>query len=455
MVRKILNLNSPGTATTLGGDDYDYINKYLTGVDQSALDPVTIKTNTTFWDNRLKFYNPLTTKAISIRTLAVLNNYDFTIPLLSSNDEIVGLITAQQLQNKTIHINQNTIKHSTTNAIGDILVFNGTRYERVPMGTTPGYVLGIKSDLSGLEWISAPVPGVTGETNTGGNIGTAGVGVYHSKSGVQLRFKKINAAANGRILVTDDITNNEIDIGLQAGTDGQFLKTVGTTPTWSTLTSQYGTIMPDGSNYSGVKWGRFMGGAHDGEGLFGGLIMHGETILGGTAAEITTDFTSEASDDALAGLQTKGYVARRTYNPKLKFRFKHNVTTEKGWTGFLRSEQYPTGGSGDNPLASLIGAMVGYADTDVNWLIRWNDGNAVPQTFNTGVAKNTAFHTVEFFLNNATNSVTITWDGVVVVNANTTQVPPPNNGMNVYSVVESVGGTATPTSIDYAYLTYN
>ena len=64
--------------------------------------------------------------------------------------------------------------------------------------------------------------------------------------------------------------------------------------------------MPDGSNYSGVKWGRFMGGAHDGEGLFGGLIMHGETILGGTAAEITTDFTSEASDDALAGFQTKG-----------------------------------------------------------------------------------------------------------------------------------------------------
>ena len=68
-------------------------------------------------------------------------------------------------------------------------------------------------------------------------------------------------------------------------------------------------------------------------------------------AEITTDFTSEASDDALAGFQTKGYVARRTYNPKLKFRFKHNVTTEKGWTGFLRSEEYPSGGSGDNPLA--------------------------------------------------------------------------------------------------------
>ena len=103
----------------------------------------------------------------------------------------------------------------------------------------------------------------------------------------------------------------------------------------------------------------------------------------------------------------KGYVARRTYNPKLKFRFKHNVTTEKGWTGFLRSEEYPSGGSGDNPLADLIGAMVGYADTDVNWLIRWNDGNANPQTYNTGVAKNTGFHTVEFFLNNATNSASI------------------------------------------------
>ena len=38
--------------------------------------------------------------------------------------------------------------------------------------------------------------------------------------------------------------------------------------------------------FSGTKWGRFMGGAHDGEGLLGGLQFM-EKLLGGTATEIT------------------------------------------------------------------------------------------------------------------------------------------------------------------------
>ena len=149
-MRKILNKNSPGLVDTFAADDWDYINKYLTGVDQSIDDPVTVKTNTTYWDNRLKFYNPLATKTISIRTLGILNNYDFTIPLLSSNDEIVGLITTQQLQNKVFNVSENTLKHGTTNAVGDLLVGNGTKFDRLSPPTTGGYVLAMKSDLTGI-----------------------------------------------------------------------------------------------------------------------------------------------------------------------------------------------------------------------------------------------------------------------------------------------------------------
>jgi hypothetical protein len=453
LVRKILGLNSPGSATELGGDDYDMINQYLTGVDQTATDPVPIKTETTFWDNRLKFYNPLATKKISIRTLAVLNNYDFTIPLLSSNDEIVGLITAQQLQNKTIHIDANTLKHSTTNALGDILVFNGIRYERVPMGTTPGYVLGIKSDLSGLEWISAPASAASGEVNVGSNIGTAGVGVYHSKSGLSLRFKKINAATNGRITVTDDTTNNEIDIGITGGTDGQFLKTVGTTPTWTTLTSQYGTVMPDGTNFSGTRYGKFMGGAPNGEGQLAGVTTHGNLGSNVGLGELTTTFTSESEDEAVAGWITPIMCTQRSYNPHFKVRYRQTLTTEKSWVGYIDSTEPIVGSDGDNPLQNKNGFMYGFAESDANFLIRWNDGSASPQTFNTGIPKDLAYRNIEFFIDETVDQIKLYINNVLTVNSGT-QVPGTDSDLSVYFLVESAGGTATTVRMNYAYLTH-
>ena len=53
----------------------------------------------------------------------------------------------------------------------------------------------------------------SGETNTASNQGTAGVGVFYQKSGEDLQFKNINAGS-AKITVTDDTSNNEIDINL-------------------------------------------------------------------------------------------------------------------------------------------------------------------------------------------------------------------------------------------------
>jgi len=51
-----------------------------------------------------------------------------------------------------------------------------------------------------------------GESNTASNVGTGGVGVFKQKTGVDLEFKKINAA-DAKITVADDVGNNEVDIG--------------------------------------------------------------------------------------------------------------------------------------------------------------------------------------------------------------------------------------------------
>ena len=50
-----------------------------------------------------------------------------------------------------------------------------------------------------------------GEANTASNVGTAGVGVFKQKTGVDLEFKKINAGSS-KVTITDDTGNSEVDI---------------------------------------------------------------------------------------------------------------------------------------------------------------------------------------------------------------------------------------------------
>lgn len=51
----------------------------------------------------------------------------------------------------------------------------------------------------------------SGEANTASNVGTAGVGVFKQKAGVDLEFKKLNAGSN-KVSITDDTGNSEVDI---------------------------------------------------------------------------------------------------------------------------------------------------------------------------------------------------------------------------------------------------
>lgn len=52
-----------------------------------------------------------------------------------------------------------------------------------------------------------------GEANTASNVGTTGVGLFKQKTGVDLQFKKISTGS-GKITITDDTVNNEVDVDL-------------------------------------------------------------------------------------------------------------------------------------------------------------------------------------------------------------------------------------------------
>lgn len=65
-------------------------------------------------------------------------------------------------------------------------------------------------------WVEHGAGGGSGETNTASNVGTAGVGLYKTKVGVDLRFKKLNAGSN-KVSITDDVANDEVDIDVVPG----------------------------------------------------------------------------------------------------------------------------------------------------------------------------------------------------------------------------------------------
>lgn len=65
-------------------------------------------------------------------------------------------------------------------------------------------------------WVETTAGAGGGEANTASNVGTAGVGLFKAKAGVDLQFKKLNAGSSA-VSVSDDVANDEVDIDIPDG----------------------------------------------------------------------------------------------------------------------------------------------------------------------------------------------------------------------------------------------
>lgn len=94
----------------------------------------------------------------------------------------------------------------------------GTKAYRSDGGAgTEGWYTRASDGSWALDGAGAGGGGGGGEANTGANVGTAGAGVYDSKSGVQLRFRKLNASST-RITIAADAANQKVDFDVATGT---------------------------------------------------------------------------------------------------------------------------------------------------------------------------------------------------------------------------------------------
>ena len=213
---KRVNNSDSGDSTHWGGDHLDTIDKYFdnTDVSGSLTSPTIVNTNTTFRDGKLFFRNSGNTFSYNLKagtitqdvdvnlpaasgnitllatggatdwgdamqtfrddfirianpaannyyifsTGAITANRTISLPVLSSNDTFTFNAATQTLSAKTMNIDSNTFRHSTTNAQGDILIYDTTagKYIRLARGTEGQVLKTVSSDVVWDDESAAP-----------------------------------------------------------------------------------------------------------------------------------------------------------------------------------------------------------------------------------------------------------------------------------------------------------
>lgn len=134
----------------------------------------------TFRSEYLKLMNPANTYGYIFKGSAIVSNISLTYPLLSADDVFVFADATQTLTNKTlsnptisamtINTDSNTIKHSTTNNAGDLLINTGTKFDRFARGGANQVPI-MNATGTGMTWIDKTSlqgePGAPGESGTG------------------------------------------------------------------------------------------------------------------------------------------------------------------------------------------------------------------------------------------------------------------------------------------------
>lgn len=189
------------------------------------------------------------TQTLTNKRIDSLANSGGTVTLPSGPTTLLGHNTTNTISNKTINISDSNIITGLTDssiATGAALAWSKVSKASSSIGDFGDTIIATPTlnqiiAYDGTKWTNQSVSVLSGETNTVSNIGTAGVGIYKQKTGVNFELKKINAGST-KVTITDDTANNEVDIDLT--TANILLQNLGGTATWSQV-SKTGAVLAD------------------------------------------------------------------------------------------------------------------------------------------------------------------------------------------------------------------
>ena len=198
MVRKVAGNSDPGNTAEFGGDDIDYINQYLTGVDQSATDPVPIATTTMFSSTKLQINNPTNTYQYVIVSAPIIGDKNLYLPLLNGDDTLVCANSSQPIYQYDAY--PSIKKDAQMNVLGN----NTANLEGQFIGHTVVGAGSITSvyDTTEAAQVIALATTATANLNAGLVSPTVGIGFGRTLTNLQCTYRgKVSTTSNIRLYV--------------------------------------------------------------------------------------------------------------------------------------------------------------------------------------------------------------------------------------------------------------
>lgn len=358
---------------------------------------------------------------------------------------------------------------------------------------------GIRYDSTLGKWTNQPFPTGTGEANTISNVGTAGIGVWKQKVGVNHELKKLFPAST-KITITDDTANSRISfeilesainrnnetgtltvanggtgattltgmlrgngtsamtaIGL--GSNGDVLTNVSGTPTFQAPAGGGGGAA-DVSDFTALKTGVWTGidpltGC---TGLFQGRLQVGSgTItpsIDTTSGIMYTNFATGATSGNTSCVRSLSARYNINLNTEFGARFRMhaaNITSIRLFIGF--TSNVAADPSASTYLDSKDGFMLYLPSGSSTWNVLYNDGSGAATATNTAVSAGVAddIFTVVLKLVGATPKVQYSINGAAFSDI-TTNLPSNGVALGLSAGIETTSAASKELHLMYMYV---